>query len=93
MQFGSVAATTQLRNRGAVATGSSAKSRNRGGIADFRFLTVPGLDPVATTTPAGLPGWGPRSAPQFCRWVLQLFLTNLHHYLTAEDVALRRVFW
>src|SRR5712691_13259827 len=38
MQFGSVAAAIQLQNRGAVATGSSAKSRNLGGIVDFRFL-------------------------------------------------------
>jgi hypothetical protein len=53
MQFGSVAAATQLQNRGAVATGSSAKSRNLGGIVDFRFLTITGLDPVAT-------------APRFC---------------------------
>jgi hypothetical protein len=30
-----------------VATGSSAKSRNLGGIVDFRFLTITGLDPVA----------------------------------------------
>jgi hypothetical protein len=42
----SVAAATQLQ--GAVATGSSARSRNLGGIVDFRFLTITGLDPVAT---------------------------------------------
>ena len=48
-----------------VATGSSAKSRNLIGIVDFRFLTITGLDPVASTTLGGLPAWGPRSAPRF----------------------------
>jgi len=74
MQFGSVAAASQQQNRGAVATGSSAKSRNLGGIVDFRCLTITGLDPVASTTPSGLPAWGPRSAPRFCSWVLHVFL-------------------
>src|SRR5438552_12912186 len=40
MLYGSVAAATQLRNRGAVATGSSSESRNLGGIVDFLFLTI-----------------------------------------------------
>jgi hypothetical protein len=68
MQFGSVAAAAQLQNRGAdrgpqagrplgvvEATGSSAKSRNLGGIVDFRCLTITGLDPVASPAPSGLP--------------------------------------
>jgi len=79
MQFGSVALATHYRTEertgvpqagsplGVVdATGSPAKSPNLGGVVDFRFLTITGLDPVATTTPAGLPGWGPRFAPRFC---------------------------
>jgi hypothetical protein len=47
---------------------------------DFRFLTITGLDPVASTTPRGRPARGPRSPPRFWSCVLHLFLTKLHHY-------------
>src|SRR5882724_10618991 len=58
VQFGQWGITTQLQNRGAVATGSSWHHSRRKKTRSFRWLMVAQLDPVATLYMKGRPSGG-----------------------------------